>query len=223
VHYALAALRDPTRVNLKPPEIPAADKTEPVPVASSAPAGDHPQVAIVTNKGVIVLELFPEAAPYSVDSFLSLVDRGFYNGLTYFRVISDFVVQGGDPKNTGDGGPGYSIPAELNSLEQLTGIISYGLDYDTKTNTPLIDSAGSQYYITQSPQLHLDRAFTVFGRVVKGMSVVDNISDQPDAPRPPGIGPPDIAKRVYRCEPVTPQTDEVERKLRTAEIGYDAR
>ncbi|MBV8668923.1 MAG: peptidylprolyl isomerase [Candidatus Eremiobacteraeota bacterium] len=223
VHYALVALRDPTRVNLKPPEIPLADKAEPVPVASSAPAGDHPQVAIVTNKGVIVLELFPDAAPYSVDNFLSLVDRGFYNGLTYFRVISDFVVQGGDPKNTGDGGPGYSIPAELNPLEQLTGIISYGLDYDTKTNTPLINSAGSQYYITQSPQLHLDRAFTVFGRVVKGMSVVDNISDQPDAPRPAGIGPPDVAKRVYRCEPVTPQTDEVERKLRTAEIGYDAR
>ena len=223
VHYALMALRDPTHVNLKPPIIPAADKVEPTAIPSSAPQGDHPQVAIVTNKGVIVLELFPDVAPYSVDNFLSLVDRGFYNGLTYFRVISDFVVQGGDPKNTGDGGPGYSIPAELNPVQQLTGIISYGLDYDTKTNTPLIETAGSQYYVTQSPQLHLDRAFTVFGRVVKGMSVVDNITDQPDPPRPPGIGPPDVAKRVYRCEPVTPQTDEVEHELRTAEIGYDAR
>ena len=223
VHYALVALHDPTAVKLKPPEIPASDKMEPTPLASAAPAGAHPQVAIVTNKGVIVLELFPDEAPFSVDNFLSLVDRGFYNGLTYFRVISDFVVQGGDPKNTGDGGPGYSIPAELNPVQQLTGIISYGLDYDTKTNTPLIETAGSQYYITQSPQLHLDRAFTVFGRVVKGMAVVDNMSDQPDPPRPAGLGPPDTAKRVYRCEPVTPQTDEVERKLRTAEIGYDAR
>ena len=223
VHYALVALRDPTGVNLKPPEVPKADLVEPAPVASSIPAGPHPQVAIVTNKGVIVLELFPDEAPYSVDNFLSLVDRGFYNGLTYFRVISDFVVQGGDPKNTGDGGPGYSIPAELNPVEQLTGVISYGLDYDQKSNTPLVDSAGSQYYITQSPQLHLDRSFTVFGRVVKGLAVVDNISQQPDPPRPPGVGPPDVAKRVYRCEPVTPQTDEVEQKLRTVEIGYDAR
>jgi cyclophilin family peptidyl-prolyl cis-trans isomerase len=132
------------------------------------------------------------------------------------------VVQGGDPKNTGDGGPGYSIPAERNSLDQLTGIISYGLEYDTKAMVPLMDTAGSQYYITQSPQLHLNRAFTVFGRVVKGMAVVDAIAPQPDPPRPPGLGPPDVAKRVYRCEPVTAQTDEFERKLRSVEIGYSA-
>jgi peptidyl-prolyl cis-trans isomerase B (cyclophilin B) len=223
VRYALQALRDPTRVDVKPPPVPAFDSDEPPPVPKGAPYGDHPQVAIVTNRGVIVLELFPDEAPYSVDNFLYLVDRGFYNGLTYFRVIADFVVQGGDPKNTGDGGPGYSIPAELNPGQQLTGIISYGLDYDTKKNTPLIDTAGSQYYMTQSPQLHLDRAFTVFGRVVRGMAVVDAIAPQPDPPRPPGIGPPDVAKRVYRCLPVTPQTDDVEQKLRTAEIGYDAR
>ncbi len=222
VRYALSALHDPTKVNVKPPAVPKTDLEEPTPVASGAPFGAHPQVAIVTGKGVIVLELFPDEAPYSVDNFLSLVDRGFYSGLTYFRVISDFVVQGGDPKNTGDGGPGYSIPAELNPVEQLTGIISYGLDYDTKTSTPLSESAGSQYYITQSPQLHLDRAFTVFGRVVKGMAVVDSISDQPDPPRPAGIGPPDVAKKVYRCVPVTPQTDDVEQKLRTVEIGYAA-
>jgi peptidyl-prolyl cis-trans isomerase B (cyclophilin B) len=223
VRYALQSLRDRTHIDVKPPEVPKTDFEEPQPVPSGAPFGDHPQVAIVTNRGVIVLEMFPDEAPYSVDNFLSLVDRGFYNGLTYFRVIADFVVQGGDPKNTGDGGPGYSIPAELNPVQQLTGIISYGLDYDNKTNTPLIDTAGSQYYITQSPQLHLDRAFTVFGRVVKGMAVVDAIAPQPDPPRPPGIGPPDVTKRVYRCLPVTPQTDDVERKLRTVEIGYDAR
>ena len=223
VRYALQALRDPTRVDVKPPAVPASDLDEPQPVAKGAPAGDHPQVAIVTNKGVIVLEMFPDEAPYSVDNFLYLVDRGFYDGLTYFRVIGDFVVQGGDPKNTGDGGPGYSIPAELNPVQQLTGIISYGLDYDTKKNTPLTDTAGSQYYVTHSPQLHLDRAFTVFGRVVKGMAVVNAIAPQPDPPRPPGIGLPDVAKRVYRCLPVTPQTDDVERKLRTVEIGYDAR
>jgi peptidyl-prolyl cis-trans isomerase B (cyclophilin B) len=223
VRNALTAFHDPTSVNLKPPAVPKEDLEQPQPVPSGAPFGDHPQVAVVTNKGVIVIEMFPDEAPYSVDNFLSLVDRGFYNGLTYFRVISDFVVQGGDPKNTGDGGPGYSIPAERNPVEQLTGIISYGLDYDSKTNTPLLETAGSQYYITQSPQLHLDRGFTVFGRVVKGMAVVDAIAPQPDAPRPPGIGPPDVAKKVYRCQPVTAQTADVEQELRTAEIGYDAR
>jgi len=218
VRDALMGLRDPTKVDIKPPKVPPSDFAQPQPVPSGAPFGAHPQVAIVTGKGVIVLELFPDVAPYSVDNFLSLVDRGFYNNLTYFRVIANFVVQGGDPKNTGNGGPGYSIPAELNSVPQLTGIISYGLDYDQKAMVPLVDTAGSQYYITQSPQLHLDRGFTVFGRVVKGMAVVDAI-----APQPNGNEPVDIAKQVYRCQPVTPQTDDVESKLRTAEIGYDAR
>ncbi|HXW50887.1 MAG TPA: peptidylprolyl isomerase [Candidatus Acidoferrales bacterium] len=216
VRDALALLRDPTKVDVKPPAIPAYDLAAPQPVASSAPFGPHPQVAIVTGKGTIVLELFPDEAPYSVDNFLTLVDRGFYNGLTYFRVIQNFVVQGGDPKNTGDGDPGYSIPAELNPVEQLTGIISYGLNYDPKADVPLLDSAGSQYYITQSPQLHLDRGFTVFGRVVRGMAVVDAISPQPSSETI------DVAKSVYRCEPVTQQTEDVENKLRTAEIGYDA-
>jgi peptidyl-prolyl cis-trans isomerase B (cyclophilin B) len=217
VRSTLAALRDPTPVKIDLPAIPAIDLATPKPVRSSAPFGAHPQVAIVTTKGVIVLELFPDVAPYSVDNFLSLVDRGFYNNLSYFRVIQNFVIQGGDPKNNGTGGPGYTIPAELNPVEQLTGIISYGLDYDQRANVPLINSAGSQYYITESPQLHLDQAFTVFGRVVRGMAVVDAITPKP------GPGRTDVAKLVYRCEPVTPQTDEVEQKLRTAEIGYDAR
>jgi peptidyl-prolyl cis-trans isomerase B (cyclophilin B) len=217
VQNALIELRDPTKVHTSAPAIPTSDLSQPQPVASSAPFGPHPQVAIVTGKGVIVLELFPDVAPYSVDNFLALVDRGFYNNLTYFRVIQNFVVQGGDPKNTGNGGPGYSIPAELNPVEQLTGIISYGLDYDQRANVPLINSAGSQYYITESPQLHLDRGFTVFGRVVRGMAVVDAITPQP------GPGKADVAKLVYRCQPITPQTDDIEHKLRTAEIGYDAR
>ncbi|MBC5805514.1 MAG: hypothetical protein DLM53_11180 [Candidatus Eremiobacter antarcticus] len=216
VRNALAALGDRTAVDVRPPPVPKADFEEPAPVATSSPHGDHPQVAFVTNKGVIVIEFFPDAAPYSVDNFLYLVDRGFYSGLQYFRVIADFVVQGGDPKNTGDGGPGYSIPAELNPSQQLTGILSYGLDYDQRRNVPLIDSAGSQYYITQSPQLHLDRGFTVFGRVVKGLSVVYAIS-----PHNAGdAAAADVAKRVYRCHPVSVQSADVEEKLRTAEIGY---
>ncbi len=218
VRNALQRMRDRTAVSVTPPPVPDQDLATPAPLPSSAPFGPHPQVAFVTTKGVIVVELFPDAAPYSVDNFLSLVDRGFYNNLSFFRVIEDFVIQGGDPQNTGSGGPGYTVPSERNPIQQLTGIISYGLDYDTATNQPILDSAGSQYYITQSPQLHLDRAFTVFGRVVKGMAVVDAI-----APHAVGdTAPADVARRVYRCRPVTDQTPHVEELLRTAEVGYDA-
>src|SRR5579864_1263658 len=217
VKNALDLFHDRTKVNLTAPAVPPADLKAPDPVPTSAPYGDHPEVAFDTSKGVIVVELFPEQAPYSVDNFLYLTDRGFYNGLSYFRVIADFVIQGGDPKNTGDGGPGYSIPAELNPLQQLTGIISYGLDYDPKKNVPLLDSAGSQYYITESPQLHLDRAFTVFGRVVKGMAVVDAITPHQASDTTAA----DIARRVYRCKPVISQSAEIEQKLRTSEIGYN--
>lgn len=222
-HLALLALKDTTRVDLKPPLVPKTDLVAPEPLPSTAPYSAHPEVAFDTTKGFIVLELFPDQAPYSVDNFLHLVDRGFYNGSQFFRVIQDFVVQGGDPKNTGDGGPGYSIPAELNPLQQLSGIISYGLDYDPKKNVPLIDTAGSQYYITESPQLHLDRGFTVFGRVVRGMAVVYAIVPH-EVPRQAGdAAVADVARRVYRCKPTIEQTAEVEDKLRHAEVDYDAR
>ncbi len=218
VRNALAAMRDPTTVDVTPPPVGKDASVLPKPLASGAPYGDHPQVAIVTAKGVIVLELFPDQAPYNVDNFLHLVDRKFYDNLQFFRVIQDFVIQGGDPTNKGDGGPGYTVPAEQNPLEQLSGVIALGLDYDG--NKPRLDSGGSQYYITQSPQLHLDEAFSTFGRVVKGMAVVDAIlpHEQGDAKHPS-----DVALHVYRCAPVTSQSADAERALRAQEIGFDAR
>jgi len=218
VRNALKALRDPTVVNVTPPPVPASDNFLPKPVATGAPIGDHPQIAFVTTKGTFVVELFPDQAPYQVDNYVSLVDRGFYNHTKFFRVIADFVIQGGDPTNTGNGDAGYTIPAELNPLEQLTGVIALGLNYDSKTNTPLLDSGGSQYYLTQSPQLHLDAAFSTFGRVVKGLAVVDAIREH-DPNVQDNLS--DIAVSVYRCEPVTLQTDDVERRLRNDEIGYN--
>jgi peptidyl-prolyl cis-trans isomerase B (cyclophilin B) len=218
VRNALKALNDPTRVDVTPPPVPAADLVEPAALPKNAPLGPHPQIAFVTTKGTFVVELFPDEAAYQVDNFASLVDRGFYNKTAYFRVIADFVIQGGDPTNTGDGDAGYTIPAELNPLEQLTGVIALGLNYDTKSNTPLLDSGGSQYYITQSPQLHLDAAFSTFGRVVKGLAVVDAIREHD-----PNVHDrlADVALKVYRCVPVTVQSAEVERRIRTDEIGYD--
>jgi peptidyl-prolyl cis-trans isomerase B (cyclophilin B) len=133
--------------------------------------GAHPRVRIGTTKGAIVVRLFPEWAPMTVANFLNLVDRGYYDGLRWFRIVPDFVVQTGDPKDTGDGDAGYSIPAEENPLEQRAGVISMGLNYSGGLSpAPLRDSAGTQFYITLSPQLHLDRDFTVFGEVEKGFA-----------------------------------------------------
>ena len=219
VRNTLAKLKDRTVVDVKPPAVGKDDMTQPKVLPTSAPFGDHPQLAMVTNRGVIVLELFPDQAPYNVDNFLTLVDRGFYNGLAFFRVIADFVIQGGDPRNDGNGGPGYTVPAELNPLEQLTGVIALGLDYDQQRNVPLVDSGGSQFYVTQSPQLHLDEGFTTFGRVVKGMKVVWNIVEHAEADKAKGA---DFIIKAYRCEPVTPQTPEAERRLRTSESDYAA-
>ena len=223
VRNALDVFHDTTAVDTRPPAIPKEDLVEPSPVPSSAPQGDHPQVAIVSNRGVIVIELFPDAAPYHVDAFLTLVDNGFYNNSTFDRVIPDFVIQGGNPdagKPNGSGGPGFNVPDEVNPIEQLTGMLALGLDYDDKTNRPIFDSAGSQYYITQSPQLHLDEAFSTFGRVVKGLAVVYGImKHDPNDVRTSG----DVVVRMYRCEPVSPQTADVEMKLRTVEIGYNPR
>ncbi|MGH7684654.1 MAG: peptidylprolyl isomerase, partial [Vulcanimicrobiaceae bacterium] len=135
--------------------------------------GTHPHVAIVTTKGTLVLELYPEWAPETVTNFLQLANRGFYDSIRWFRVVPDFVAQSGDPTNRGDGDAGYRIHAEENPLEQDAGVISMGLDYDK--NGPQRDSAGSQFYITMSPQLHLNRDFTVFGRVQSGFDVLGRI------------------------------------------------
>lgn len=222
VARALDALRDNTHVDLTPPSVPASDQSLPKPMPTSAPYGDHPQVAIVTSKGVIVVEMFPDEAPYNVDNFLYLVDRGYYNDQQLFRVIQDFVIQGGDPTNGGnDGGPGYSVPAELNPLQQLTGVLALGLDYPDNLHAD-VDSGGSQFYVTESPQLHLDINFTTMGRVVRGMAVVDAIRVHDAESAADRAKPADIVKKMYRCEPVTPQTPDIENLLRTKEIGYNA-
>jgi peptidyl-prolyl cis-trans isomerase B (cyclophilin B) len=135
--------------------------------------GAHPRVRIGTTKGEIVVRLYPEWAPLTVANFLNLTDRGYYDGLRWFRIVPNFVIQTGDPRNTGDGDAGYRIPAEENPLEQRSGIISMGLNY--VGNKPLRDSAGTQFYITMSPQFHLNRSFTVFGEVERGFDVVGRL------------------------------------------------
>lgn len=138
--------------------------------------GPHPRVRIVTTEGNLYLELYPEWAPVTVENFLNLANRGYYDNNPWFRIVPDFVVQTGDPTGNGEGDAGYTIPAEENPIEQDSYVISMGLNYTDPPNAHAIrDSAGTQFYITLSPQLHLDRDFTVFGKVIGGTDVLGRL------------------------------------------------
>ena len=124
-----------------------------------------------TEKGEIHLELYPQHAPKTVNNFVFLAENGFYDGITFHRVIENFMIQGGDPTGTGRGGPGYQFEDELdgNPLKHEKGVISMA-NAGPNTN-------GSQFFITHSPQPHLDGKHTVFGKVVAGQDVVDKIQE----------------------------------------------
>ena len=129
---------------------------------------------IDTDRGTIVIELYPEVAPKTVANFETLVKKGFYNGLTFHRVVPDFVVQGGDPDGTGMGGPGYTVPAEIDPKEHhLRGSVATARTGDQVN--PTRASSGSQFYICLEPQPSLDAQYTIFGGVVSGMDAVDKI------------------------------------------------
>ncbi len=138
--------------------------------------GPHPRVRLVTTQGNIYVELFPEWAPLTAENFLNLTQSGYYDNNPWFRIVPDFVVQTGDPTGNGNGDAGYTIPAEENPIEQNSYVISMGMNYTDPPNAHAIrDSAGTQFYITLSPQLHLNRDFTVFGRVIGGADVLGRL------------------------------------------------
>ena len=126
------------------------------------------QVFLDTDRGTIQIELAVIDAPLTVENFVTLARKGYFTGLSVHRVVPDFVVQDGDPRGDGEGGPGYSIRDELNERPYLRGTVGMALD-------PWPDTGGSQYFIALSPQPHLDAKYTVFGRVVNGMEIVDKI------------------------------------------------
>jgi len=126
------------------------------------------QAYIDTDRGTIQIEFAVLDAPLTVGNFISLARKGFFNGLSVHRVVSNFVVQDGDPRGDGEGTPGYTIRDELNERPYLRGTVGMALD-------PWPDTGGSQWFITHSPQPHLDARYTVFGRVIAGMDVVDKI------------------------------------------------
>ncbi len=139
--------------------------------------------------GVIKAELYPDIAPNTVNNFLSLVQKGFYNGLIFHRVIPGFMIQGGDPQGNGTGGPGYSIPGEFtangypNDLRHTRGVLSMARAMDP-------DSAGSQFFIMHEDAPHLDGQYAAFGQVLEGMDEVDKIA---------------AAKTGWGDKPLTPQ------------------
>jgi peptidyl-prolyl cis-trans isomerase B (cyclophilin B) len=128
------------------------------------------QTGVITldNGQEIRIEFFPQDAPKTVENFVTLAKKGFYNGLSFHRVVPDFVVQGGCPQGTGTGGPGYQIKAEFNKQKHVRGSVAMA-----RSQHP--DSAGSQFYITYGATPHLDGNYTVFGKVVAGMEHVDRI------------------------------------------------
>ncbi|HZU78201.1 MAG TPA: peptidylprolyl isomerase [Dehalococcoidia bacterium] len=142
---------------------------------------------IKTDKGDIVVELNAKAAPLTVNNFVFLAQQHFYDGLTCHRVIPNFVAQCGDPKGDGTGGPGYTIPDEKSPLLHDTGAIAMAKPSRTDSSgnsVPAPNSAGSQFYITLSPQPSLDGQYTVFGQVIQGMDVAQSLT-----PRDPSANP----------------------------------
>ncbi len=140
------------------------------------------QNPIVTMKikdaGEIKLELYPEIAPNTVNNFISLTKKGYYDGLIFHRVIAGFMMQGGDPDGTGMGGPGYQIKGEFlsngfnNTLKHTSGVISMA-------RSMMPNSAGSQFFIMHKAAPHLDGEYAAFGKVIEGMDVVEKIAETP--------------------------------------------
>lgn len=151
----------------------------------------NPIVTIEMENGdVIKAELYPEIAPNTVKNFISLINKGYYNGLIFHRVIAGFMIQGGDPDGSGCGGPGYSIAGEFsqngfkNDLKHSRGVLSMA-----RTNNP--DSAGSQFFIMHQDSPHLDGMYASFGKVIEGMDAVDRIAETP--------------VQMFNDRPLTPQ------------------
>ncbi len=130
--------------------------------------GKNVLATVSTTRGTFTINLFPNNAPLTVDNFVQLAKRGYFGGVTVHRVVPNFVMQDGDPRGDGNGGPGYSIRCEINQVVYERGAVGMALSGK--------DTGGSQWFVTHSPQPHLDGGYTVFGNVVTGMNVVDSIS-----------------------------------------------
>ena len=153
---------------------------------------------LTTAHGVIVIELYAKSAPKHVNSFVYLANQGYFDGITWHRVIPGFMAQTGDPTGSGSGGPGYSLPLEIDPTLRYDGPGVLGM---ARTSDP--NSAGSQFFITFAPQSGLDLQYTIFGHVVRGMSVVQQITARDPAANPPPSAPGDTLISVRALDVTT--------------------
>lgn len=161
----------------------------PQPQAGMPQDSTDPQVVMETDSGTITLELFSKEAPITVANFLKLVNQKFYDGLTFHRVIPGFMIQGGDPKGDGTGGPGWTIKGEFGTRKHVLGTLSMA-----RTADP--NSAGSQFFICVAPAPHLDSQYAAFGQALSGAEVAVKISSVPRDQNDKPLSPVHI-KRVY--------------------------
>jgi len=139
----------------------------------------RPVVLLKTDYGDIKIELRPDVAPKTCANFIKLTSEGFYDSLTFHRIIKGFMIQGGDPKGDGTGGPGYTVPAEISTLKHIRGALATARLGDAAN--PSKASSGSQFFICHQAATHLDGQYTVFGAVTEGLDVVDKIAGVPMA------------------------------------------
>ncbi|WP_239616257.1 peptidylprolyl isomerase [Cohnella mopanensis] len=184
-----AAASTPTPTPSPSPSPSPSPTEEASPMNGVDTSGDNPIVTIEMDSGKIIkVELYPKVAPNTVNNFISLVKKGFYDGTIFHRIIPGFMIQGGDPDGTGMGGPDYSIAGEFtqngfeNNLKHTAGVLSMA-----RAQNP--DSAGSQFFLMVADAPHLDGAYAAFGKVTEGMDVVNEIvklprdaNDRPDTP-----------------------------------------
>ena len=163
----------------------------------------NPIVTITMDGGAVIkAELYPEIAPQSVRNFISLIKKGYYNGLTFHRIIPGFMIQGGCPRGDGTGGPGYRIRGEFrangikNDLKHTRGVLSMA-------RSSMYDTAGSQFFIMHDDAPHLDGQYAAFGKVIEGMEIVDEIAETPTNFR-------DMPMFAQRMESITVETFETE-------------
>ena len=134
---------------------------------------ERPIVILETDSGRIVVEFYPHVAPITCDSVLSLVNQGFYNGLTFHRIVPGFVIQGGDPQGTGTGNAGFQIPAEFSDSSHIEGALSMA------RSPANINSSSCQFFICLAPRPDLDGQYNLFGQVIEGMDVVHKLEQIP--------------------------------------------
>lgn len=153
----------------------------------------YPQVELVTDEGTVVVELWNDVAPGHAENFLKLVDAGFYDGLSFHRILPEFVIQGGCPKGNGTGGPGWKVKAEFNDRQHVKGVLSMARSQDP-------DSAGSQFFVCLGREncQHLDKQYTAFGKVVTGIEAVDKIAATPLSNR--SAGTPQNAPKIISAK-----------------------